>query len=219
MPKIELPPTKSSLRKLKEDLSFAYEGYDLLNQKREILALEIVRKISVIKALEAEVQQAVGELYAAYRIAAVDMGTDTITLQSCLEPRHYFLNLSHSKLMGLKLLNFHLSPKKLSAPVTLTQTTATYDEAREKSCKALHLFAKYATVNKSVIVLSRELKKVQRRVNALEKIFIPQHEEAKKFITDRIEEMEREEVFVKKLIRQRASAQNSAPSSSLRTRS
>ncbi|MDO9529791.1 MAG: V-type ATP synthase subunit D, partial [Syntrophales bacterium] len=58
---------------------------------------------------------------------------------------------------------------------------------------------------KAIIMLSRELKKVQRRVNALEKIFIPQHEEAKKYISDRIEEMEREEIFVKKLIRQRAS--------------
>jgi len=58
-------------------------------------------------------------------------------------------------------------------------------------------------MTKSVMMLSRELKKVQRRVNALEKIFIPQHEESKKYITDRIEEMEREEVFVKKLIRQR----------------
>ena len=42
MAKIELPPTKSSLRKIKEDLAFAYEGHDLLNQKREILATEIV---------------------------------------------------------------------------------------------------------------------------------------------------------------------------------
>lgn len=29
------------------------------------------------------------------------------------------------------------------------------------------------------------------------------HEEAKKYISERIEEMEREEIFVKKLIRQR----------------
>ena len=42
-------------------------------------------------------------------------------------------------------------------------------------------------------------------MNALEKIFIPQHEEARKYISDRIEEMERDEIFVKKLIRQRAS--------------
>ena len=203
MPKIELPPTKSSLRKLKEDLSFAYEGYDLLNQKREILALEIVRKIGAVKTIEVEFQQALVELYAAYRTAAVNIGSDAVTLQSTLEPRSYFLHMDVTKLMGLKLLNLRIDLKSPRAPVTLTQTSAPYDEAREKSHKALSILAQYATMTKSIILLSRELKKVQRRVNALEKIFIPQHEEAKKYITDRIEEMEREEVFVKKLIRQR----------------
>ena len=203
MPKIELPPTKSSLRKLKEDLSFAYEGYDLLNQKREILALEIVRKIGAVKTIEVEFQQALAELYAAYRTAAVDIGSDAVTVQSSLEPRSYYLHMDVTKLMGLKLLNLRIDLKSPRAPVTLTQTSAPYDEAREKSHKALSILAQYATMTKSIILLSRELKKVQRRVNALEKIFIPQHEEAKKYITDRIEEMEREEVFVKKLIRQR----------------
>jgi len=204
MPRMELPPTKSSLRRLKEELSFGYEGYDLLNQKREILAMEIVRKIGLIKTIEADFQAALQELYAAYRIAAVDIGSDTIATQSTLEPRSYYLHMDVTKLMGLKLLNLRIDLKSPRAPVTLTQTSAPYDEAREKSRRALSLLAQYATMTKSIILLSRELKKVQRRVNALEKIFIPQHEEARKYITDRIEEMEREEVFVKKLIRQRA---------------
>ena len=67
MPKIELPPTKSSLRKLKEDLAFAYEGHDLLNQKREILAMEIVRKIGMIRKIEADFQEVLNKLYAAYK--------------------------------------------------------------------------------------------------------------------------------------------------------
>ena len=205
MPKIELPPTKSSLRKLKDDLTFAYEGYDLLNQKREILADEIVKKTSVIREIEADFQKAVNELYTGYRNAAVDMGSEAVTLQSCMETREYFLKTGFTKLMGLKLLNIQLDMKN-PRPLTLPQTTAAYDEAKDKSRQALQMLARYATVTKSVIMLSRELKKVQRRVNALEKIFIPQHEEAKKYITDRIEEMEREEVFVKKLIRQRQSA-------------
>ena len=203
MPGMELPPTKSSLRRLKEDLSFAYEGYDLLNQKREILALEIVRRIGAIKTIEANFQQALQELYAAYRLAAADIGSDAAALQSTLEPRSYYLHMGVIKLMGLKLLNFKINLKQPSAPVTLTQASAPYDEAREKSRQTLSILAEYAAMNKSIILLSRELKKVQRRVNALEKIFIPQHEEAKKYITDRIEEMEREEVFVKKLIRQK----------------
>jgi V/A-type H+/Na+-transporting ATPase subunit D len=206
MPKIELPPTKSSLRKLKEDLAFAYEGYDLLNQKREILALEIVRKIDAIRKIEAAFQDVLNELYAAYRSAAVDLGSDVMTLQSCSETRSYFLHMDFTKLMGLKLPNIRLNLKHPYPVVTLTQTSATYDEAKEQSRKTLLILAEYATMTKSIILLSRELKKVQRRVNALEKIFIPQHEEAKKYISDRIEEMEREEVFVKKLIRQRASS-------------
>ncbi len=208
MPKIELPPTKSSLRKLKEDLAFAYEGYDLLNQKREILAIEIVRKISVIRRMEVDFQEVLNQLYAAYRSAAVDMGSDAITLQSCFEMRGYFLHMDYAKFMGLKLSNIRLDLKTPRLAYSLPQTTAIYDNAKEQSRKALPILAEYATITKSIIMLSRELKKVQRRVNALEKIFIPQHEEAKKYITDRIEEMEREEIFVKKLIRQRQSPES-----------
>jgi V/A-type H+-transporting ATPase subunit D len=203
MPKIELPPTKSSLRRLKEDLSFAYEGYDLLNQKREILALEIIRHIGEIKRIEAELLQGINELYEAYRRAALDMGSDIITMKSCSEKRGYFLRLESPRFMGLQLSHFRLSLKRPSIGGGLSGTTATYDEAKKLSAKALDLLVEYASITKTIIMLSRELKKVQRRVNALEKIFIPQHEEAKKYISDRLEEMEREEVFVKKLIRQR----------------
>jgi V/A-type H+-transporting ATPase subunit D len=203
VPKIELPPTKSSLRKLKEDLSFAYEGYDLLNQKREILAMEIVRRIGVLKTVEADFQRALHDLYSAYRVAAVDIGAETITLQSAIEPRSYYLHLDVVKFMGLKLLHLRIAMKHPRAPATLAQTSARYDEARNISRQTLSLLVQYATMTKSIILLSRELKKVQRRVNALDKIFIPQHEEAQKYISDRLDEMEREEVFVKKLIHDR----------------
>jgi len=203
MPKIELPPTKSSLRKLKDDLAFAYEGYDLLNQKREILAIEIVRKIDAIRAMETEFLNALNKLYADYRDAAVDMGAESMTLKSCSELRGYFLHQDYTRLMGMKLPDIRLNLKKPRPAFTLPQTTALYDQTKEQSRNVLAILVRYATVTKSIIMLSRELKKVQRRVNALEKIFIPQHEEAKKYITDRIEEMEREEIFVKKLILQR----------------
>ena len=207
MPKIELPPTKSSLRKLKEDLAFAYEGYDLLNQKREILAMEIVRKIGIIRKIEADFQEVLNKLYAAYKDVALDMGSEAVTLQSCQETRGYFLHMDYAKFMGLKLLNIRLDLKTPRLAHNLPQTTAVYDNAKAQSRAALPMLAEYATIMKSVIMLSRELKKVQRRVNAQEKIFIPQREESKKYITDRIEEMEREEIFVKKLIRQRQQPQ------------
>ena len=205
MAKIELPPTKSSLRKIKEDLAFAYEGHDLLNQKREILAMEIVRKIGEIKKMEGEFLKVLNDLYAAYRDAAVDMGSGAVTLKSSAEPKSYSLKVHITKLMGLKLPEITLDFNPFDPSDTLWGTTAAYDTAVDQSQRAIKTLVAYATVTKAIIVLSRELKKVQRRVNALEKIFIPPQEEAKKYITDRIEEMEREEIFVKKFIRQRMS--------------
>ncbi|MGC9194028.1 MAG: V-type ATP synthase subunit D [Syntrophobacteraceae bacterium] len=203
MARLELPPTRSSLRKLKQDLAFAYEGYDLLNQKREILALEIVRKIDAIKSIETRLEDVLQRLYESYREAAVDMGAEELTLQSCSQTRGYFLDFGFTKLMGLKLPDIRVSLKKSNASIRLPWTTASCDKAAEQSQKALFILVEYATGMKSIIILSRELKKMQRRVNALDKIFIPQHEEAKKYIAERIDEMEREEIFVKKLIRQR----------------
>jgi len=63
--------------------------------------------------------------------------------------------------------------------------------------------AQYGSLCTRILLLSEELKKVQRRVNALENIMIPENEEEKKYITERLEEMEREEFFVKKLLKQR----------------
>ncbi len=205
MPKIELPPTKSSLRTLKDDLSFAYEGYDLLNQKREILAMEIIKHIGEIRKVETELSTALRELYGGYRNAAVDMGSELITLKSSTEKRSFFFYRELFSLLGMKLPKMRISFKNMRPPAALEGTTASYDEAKKRSRKALEVLVAYASITKTIIMLSRELKKVQRRVNALEKIFIPQHEEAKKYIQERLEEMEREEVFVKKLIREQSS--------------
>ena len=203
MAKIKLPPTKSSLRKIKEDLAFAYEGHDMLNQKREILAIEIVRKIGEIKRIESGFQDVLNQLYKAYKGAAVDMGSHSLILKSCSEKKTCTLQLEFIKLMGIKLPKITVGHTSFVPSEGLAGTTAAYDIVKERSIQAIHALTEYATVTKEIIMLSRELKKVQRRVNALEKVFIPPHEEAKKYISDRIEEVEREEVFVKKLIRQR----------------
>lgn len=210
MAKIELPPTKSSLRKIKEDLVFAYEGHDLLNQKREILALEIVRKIGAVRRNEEEFRDVLNQLYSAYRDAAVNMGSQSVTLKSCSEKKLYTLHLQITKLMGLKLPAITLALEPSEPPGSMAGTSASYDTAKDRSRHALAVLVEYAAMTKEIILLARELKKVQRRVNALEKVFIPPHEEAKKYITDRIEEMEREEVFVKKLIRQRMTSDKSS---------
>lgn len=200
MRRIDIAPTKSNLRKVKSDLEFAYEGFDLLNQKREILVLEIVRTIKKIKETEGAFRKSLDELYRRYRVASADSGAETLALKSYTEKTEYAIFTEWTKLMGISIPQHRFEGKNSGVSSSLLGTGASYDMIKECSLPLLELVTEYAALAKKVFLLSAELKKVQRRVNALEKIFIPAHEETRKYIADRLEEIEREEIFIKKLI-------------------
>ncbi len=203
MQRIDIAPTKSNLRKVKSDLEFAYEGFDLLNQKREILVMEIVKTIKSIKEVESGLKAALDELYMKYRTAAVESGPELLAVKSFSEKLNYTLERETTRLMGITITGYTLQQGPLTVNASMAGTGASYDMIKVKSLPVLQLIIKYASLAKKVFLLSAELKKVQRKVNALEKIFIPSYEDTKKYITDRLEEIDREEIFIKKLIGRR----------------
>ncbi|MBP7737728.1 MAG: V-type ATP synthase subunit D [Spirochaetes bacterium] len=203
MARVDVPPTKSNLRKIKSDLAFAHEGFDLLDQKREILVIEIMKSVKRIKSLEEEVKVSLDALYGTFRLAVMEMGTDIMTQKSQSEKEAYELSLDVYRFIGIGIPSMTAAARETGIASSLYGTTALYDRCKKECAAMLLKIVEYATLMKSILVLSRELKKVQRKVNALEKIFIPQNEEARKYISDRLEEMEREEIFVKKLIKQK----------------
>lgn len=203
MQRIDIAPTKSNLRKVKADLEFAYEGFDLLNQKREILVLEIVKTIKSIKETESALKIALDEMYMKYKTAATENGPEILALKSLSEKINYTLEKETSRLMGITITGYRFLPGPLTVNSSMTGTGASYDMIKVKSLPLLKLVVTYASLAKKVFLLSAELKKVQRKVNALEKIFIPSYEGTKKYITDRLEEIDREEIFIKKLISRR----------------
>jgi H(+)-transporting ATP synthase subunit D len=58
--------------------------------------------------------------------------------------------------------------------------------------------------------LANELRKTQRRVNALQHIFIPQYENMVAFIISSLEEREREETFRLKMLKNKMNKSKSA---------
>lgn len=200
MQRIEVAPTKSNLRKVKSDLEFAYEGFDLLNQKREILVLEIVKTVKKIREQEDEFKKTLDELYIRYKSAAVDSGAETLAVKAMSEKSDYSISVEWTRLMGISIPHNRIKSAAPEMISSLSGTGASYDMIKLCAPRLLKLITDYGSLAKKVFLLSVELKKVQRRVNALEKIFIPAHEETKKYISDRLEEIEREEIFIKKLI-------------------
>jgi len=97
-------------------------------------------------------------------------------------------------------------------PYSPGDTTAALDEASAAFRKVLDSVPQLSELITSVWRLAGELRKTQRRVNALEHIFIPDYEETIAFIESALEEREREETFRLKRLKTRTPKPTVGPS-------
>ena len=74
MAKLNVAPTKSNYLVLKRQLAFAEEGYDLLDQKRQILVFELMSRLGRARDFERRVAEAMAEAYAALRESLLRSG-------------------------------------------------------------------------------------------------------------------------------------------------
>jgi len=86
-------------------------------------------------------------------------------------------------------------------------TNASLDEASATFREVLIRIPQLSMLVMTVWRLAGELRKTQRRVNALQHIFIPNYEETVAFIVSSLEEREREEIFRLKWLKTKLSRQ------------
>ena len=94
------------------------------------------------------------------------------------------------------------NPEKLY--YSLYRTNSTLDEAFLCFEKVKKLTVVLAEVENSAFRLANAIRKTQRRANALKNIIIPNFEVTVKFITEALEEKEREEFSRLKVIKAKA---------------
>ena len=107
------------------------------------------------------------------------------------------------RVMGVSLPRVKVRFDDRSPYFAAAESSIWIDEAIKKFREVLQLLGTLAEARISLMRLSREVGKTIRRVNALEKIFIPDYDETLKYIEMALEESEREAFFVLKLVKDR----------------
>ncbi|HOX39985.1 MAG TPA: V-type ATP synthase subunit D [Candidatus Brocadiia bacterium] len=206
MPKLNIPPTKSNFLQITRDLDVATEGFDLLEQKRQILVLELMRYVSQAKTVQQDVDTKVAKAFEALRTAVVNEGVMNLNREAAAVPVQQELSVSTRQLMGIALPVVEAKLQRESMPFSFGQNTAASDEVIRQFTDLLEAVTKLAEVENAVFRLARELKKTQRRVNALEKLFIPDYKETLSYILDTLEEREREGFVIMRMVKERRDA-------------
>jgi V/A-type H+-transporting ATPase subunit D len=203
MAKYEIAPTKTNLMKVRRDLGFATEGWELLEQKRKILVVELMGLIDRAVEAQEQVESKLEEAYAALDQAILRIGRREVNFLALGMNIGSEISFSERRVMGVSLPKVNVRFEDRSPYFAAAESSLWVDEAIKKFRDALNLLGSLAEARISLMRLSREVAKTIRRVNALEKIFIPDYEETLKYIQMALEESEREAFFVLKLVKDR----------------
>lgn len=200
---MQIVPTKGNLIATKKSLELAKVGYDLLDKKRNILIQEMMALVNEAEDVQSKIDETYSKAYLALQKANITLGIcDEI---SSAVPEETSLQLSYRSVMGVEIpivsVNEDFDEPKI--PFGLYMSNSALDEAHLAFDAVKRLTTRLAEVENSVYRLADSIKKTQKRANALKNIMIPRFESTVKFISDAIDEKEREDFSRLKVIKRR----------------
>lgn len=195
MSRLDIAPTRSNLLQTRTKLNFAREGFSILDKKREVLTIELLKIVSDAEELQNRVNIKLDTAYKALELARLSMGQERVEWAAMAVSRSIDVTIINRGMMGVPIPHIETSGEPPDISYSLGDTSVALDDSNDAFHKVLEDIPRLTEMVTSVWRLARELKKTQRRVHALEKVFIPQYEETIQFIEQTLEEQDREEIF------------------------
>lgn len=206
MAKLNIAPTKSNLLAMKEQLASAQNGYELLEQKREILVMELMRMVDKVKALERDIDKLIARAYPALKRMLMTVGGDRVEQMARAVRYDFKIKEKPVAIGGMNFSSIEVALPERQLFYSFLGTFSSCDEVMVEFFNLLRLLTDMASIRTIVWRLAGEVKKTQRRVNALDKMVIPQAAETKKYIESQLEERERDNTFVLKALKNKVKA-------------
>lgn len=195
----KLAPTRGNLVRLTRDMAMAQSGHDLLDQKRQVLMMELVRYIGSAKKLQEDVAKIFKDAYDALQKANISLGIDTVEDISESVPVTSEITVRLRSVMGVEIPDIDPLSDAAIPSYSFYGSSGAMDAAYSKFRRVMVLVAQLAEIETSVYRLAVQIRKTHRRVNALEKVVIPQDMAEIRFISDVLEEGDREDFTRMKL--------------------
>ncbi len=194
-------PTKGNLILAKNSLALAKQGYELMDKKRNILIRELMELIDKADSIQKEILVTYETAYKALEAANIELGINYVMESASSVPTEESITIKSRSIMGVEIPHIDYDKNSISPTYSFYGSSLNLDKARVAFEKVKELSIELAAIENSAYRLATNVKKTQKRANALQNITIPIFTERVKSISNALEEKEREEFTRLKVIK------------------
>lgn len=189
--KLDIPPTRMQLLRLKRRGAIARRGHKLLKDKQDELMRRILELVSHIRNARLHIEEELKKAFGYFYFASSKQSRKATDEALLATTKRIDIEYATERVLNLKIPRFS---RKISGGLInygFLTTSGDLDLALLKIDTLISMLLELAELEKALELLASEIEKTRRRVNALEYILIPSIEETIKFINLKLSEMER----------------------------
>lgn len=189
----DLSANRSTALELRDERHLVREGYEFLDEKRMLLAAEILRDLERYRALRSAWRDLHSRSRAALLEATARHGIDGLVVYPAPQLSGFRVTQHVRRAMAIGVVDARAEPGS-AAPAS----PAVDPSPEARTCAALHLellreAVPLAALELSLRRLAAEYRRTERRARALENVLMPELEQALRYVEEQLELYELEE--------------------------
>lgn len=199
-------PTRMELLNIKNKIKLAEKGHRLLKQKRDVLVLEFFAILEKAKDLRGDLNAATSKAFRSLAIAEAYHGIFETESAAMAVTKVSNVEITVKNVMGVRVPDIqgrYVAKTAFERGYGIVGTSAKIDEAAGAFEESLAIVIELAKTENALKKLLREIEKTKRRVNALEYVVMPRLRRQSRYISMRLDEMERETFFTLKMVKKK----------------
>jgi V/A-type H+-transporting ATPase subunit D len=201
-----ISPTRINLIQTRKTLNLAESGREVLERKRDILLRELRSNVYDAERTRQDLLEVLSQAYSSLKEANMAKGSEALANVALTSNLKAEFLVDYRSIMGVTVpVVTHQASADVKPDYGFANTSAELDRSFKQFNRILELLAHLAKAEGTTFQIANDVRRTQRRVNALNHVLIPRYRSTAKWIELVLEEKEREEFVrtkrIKNLIR------------------
>ena len=209
----DVKPTRKNLMQIEDRIELSERGHNTLEKKRDGIIMEFMDILDQAQDVREDLEADYQEAQRAINMARTMEGDVAVRGAASALKEHPELTTQSKNIMGVVVPQIESTKVKKNLQERgygVLGTSARIDEAAEAYEELLESIILAAEVETAMKKMLDEIETTKRRVNALEFKLLPDLNENREYIEQKLEEQEREEIFRMKKIKAKKEAEEEA---------